>query len=214
MALKLFVDNDVILKLAQYEILEHLPKLFSNPDGSIQFLVLDSIRYKLLPKRNRLELCKTEDAANQIEDFLKSTTKLKLEDVDFDVLERLNAAPGVDAGEALLFAAVANESSGRVLTGDKRALAGLAEQNLGHIGPLFSKKIITLEALIQGFLELDHAATQEAIRSNPVVDKALTMVFGVSAAASDECVHAGLISYVRHVRSSLGEMLNDGPPFD
>ncbi|SFB19211.1 hypothetical protein SAMN03159488_02293 [Pseudomonas sp. NFIX10] len=214
MALKLFVDNDVILKLAQYGILEHLPKLFIGQNGQIHLLALDSARYKLLPKRNRIELCKTEEAAIQIEGFLDSATKLTSADVDLEVLDRLNAAPGIDAGEALLFAAAAKAADGRVLTGDKRALAGLAEQNLDHIGPLLINKVITLEALIQGFVELDHAATQNAVRSNPAVDKALSMVFGVSAAASEESVGAGLGSYVGHVRKSLGEILNSGPPFD
>ncbi|MGX1182973.1 hypothetical protein AB7M29_000652 [Pseudomonas sp. F-14 TE3623] len=214
MALKLFVDNDVILKLAQYGILEHLLKLFPGQDGHIQLLALDSARYKLLPKRNRIELCKTEEVAFRIEAFLDSATKLTPGDVDLDVLERLNAAPGIDAGEALLFAAAANGAEGRVLTGDKRALAGIAEQNLDHIGPLLINKVITLEALIQGFVELDHPATQNAVRSNPVVDKALTMVFGMSAPASEESVQEGLYSYVGHIRKSLGELLHSGPPFD
>ncbi|MGY4661155.1 hypothetical protein ACVWZ9_001949 [Pseudomonas chlororaphis] len=214
MALKLFVDNDVILKLAQYGILEHLLKLFPGQDGHVQLLVLDSARYKLLPKRNRTELCKSEEVALRIEAFLDIATKLTLGDVDIDLLERLNAAPGIDAGEALLFAAAANGAEGRVLTGDKRALAGLAEQNFDYIGPLLINKVITLEALIQGFVELDYTATQHTVRSNPFVDKALTMVFGVSEAASEENVEAGLGSYVGHVRKSLGEILNSGPPFD
>ena len=214
MALKLFVDNDVILKLAQYGILEHLLKLFPGQDGHVQVLALDSARYKLLPKRNRTELCKIEEVALRIEAFLDSATKLTLGDVDIDLLEQLNAAPGIDAGEALLFAAAANGAEGRVLTGDKRALAGLAEQNRNYVGPLLINKVITLEALIQGFVELDYAATQHIVRSNPLVDKALTMVFGVSEAASEENVEAGLGSYVGHVRKSLGEILNGGPPFD
>lgn len=51
MALKLFIDNDVILKLAQYGMLEHLPKLFTRSE-KIQVSVLDSARYKLLPKQH------------------------------------------------------------------------------------------------------------------------------------------------------------------
>ncbi|MCQ3017406.1 hypothetical protein NLO83_17640 [Pseudomonas tremae] len=214
MALNLFVDNDVILKLAQYGILEHLTKLFPNHHGETHLFALDSARYKLLPKRNRTELCKTEAAALCIEAFLEQATSLAPANVDIDVLERLYATPGIDAGEALLFAAAAKGTEGRVLTGDKRALAGLSDQHLEHVGPQLIKKVITLEALVQGFVALDADATQHAVRSNPAVDKALDMVFGISSAASAESVKAGLGSYIGHVRESLGAILNSGPPFD
>jgi hypothetical protein len=214
MALKLFVDNDVILKLAQYGLLHRLLELFSARTGTTEIFVLDSAQYKLLPKRGPLELCKTESAAAQITAFLDSATKLTPEAIDLELVEVLNAAPGIDPGEALLFAGAANSEEGRVLTGDKRALLGLAEQDLEQISPLLSNKVITLEALIQGFVQLDHHTTQHCIRTNPRVDKALTNVFGVSIAAAEESIHAGLASYVGHVRKALGPILSSGPPFD
>ncbi len=70
-----------------------------------------------------------------------------------------------------------------------------------------------LEALIQGFTQLDHGYTQQVVRSNPKVDKALTNVFGVSAPAAAESVLAGLESYKGHVKQMLGSLLNSGPPF-
>jgi len=213
MALKLFIDNDVILKLAQYGILEQLPKLFTR-SGAIQVSVLDSARYKLLPKQNPLKLCKSEEAATQIATLLGLAEKVSAADVDLDVLEQLNAVPGIDAGEALLFAAAAADPDSVILTGDKRALNGLGEHLLEALAPSLRSKVITLEGLIQGFVELDHPSTQYAIRSNPAVDKALSMVFGVSAAASVESVQTGLTSYVGHVRKLLGEIINNGPPFD
>ncbi|AVX92147.1 hypothetical protein PkP19E3_31255 (plasmid) [Pseudomonas koreensis] len=213
MALKLLIDNDVILKLAQYGMLEHLPKLFTR-SGEIQLSVLDSARYKLLPKQNPLKLCKSEEAAAHIAALLGSAQKVSAADVDLDVLEQLNAIPGIDAGEALLFAAAAADAESVVLTGDKRALNGLSENHLEAIAPSLKGKVIMLEGLIQGFVQLDHASTQHAIRSNPAVDKALSMVFGVSAAASEESIQAGLNSYVGHARKLVGEMINNGPPFD
>lgn len=213
MALKLFIDNDVILKLAQYGILEHLPKLFTRR-GEVQISVLDSARYKLLPKQNPLKLCKSEEAASQIAMLLGIAQKVSVAGVDLAVLEQLNAVPGIDAGEALLFAAAAADVYSVILTGDKRALTGLSEHHPEVLALSLSSKIITLEGLIQGFVELDHLSTQQAIRSKPAVDKALSMVFGVSAAASEESVQAGLNSYVGHVRKMLGGMINNGPPFD
>ncbi|WP_043308328.1 hypothetical protein [Pseudomonas sp. ML96] len=213
MALNLFVDNDVILKLAQYGVLERLPELFSNQDEPVQLIVLDSAKYKLLPKRNRLELCGTEGVALQVEHFLDVATKLSPDAVDLDTLEIFNAAPGIDVGEALLFAAAAGDDNGRVLTGDKRALSSLLLQDSVQLTTWLTNKLITLEALIQGFAALDLPAIQHTVRANAGVDKALTNVFGVSAPASADSVRAGLNSYVEHLRKQLGGLINSGPPF-
>lgn len=210
MALKLFVDNDVILKLAQYGILEHLTTLFSNPTDLV---ALDSARYKLLPKRNRLELCKTEDVASRVEIFLDAATPVSSEPVAIEILEELNGSPGIDTGEALLFAAAASVDNARVLTGDKRALAGLGGLQHSNCAQALAGKIIMLEALIQGFNQADPELTQNVVRSNPTVDKALTNVFGVSSPAAADSVVDGLESYKGHVKKKLGELLNDGPPF-
>jgi hypothetical protein len=213
MAINLFVDNDVILKLAQYGILEKLTELFGSKGEQPTIFVLETAQYKLLPKRNRYELCKTEEAALQIYTFLNEATKLAPNDVDLEILELLNTAPGIDSGEALLFAAVAKCGNNRMLTGDKRALAGLMEQDQSQVAPRFTDKLITLEALIQGFVELDLAAVQGCIRKNPDVDKALSNVFGVSAPAQEESIRAGLSSYIGHTKRSVGSLLNGGPPF-
>jgi len=210
MALKLFVDNDVILKLAQYGILEQLTMLFT---GTTDLVALDSARYKLLPKRNRLELCKTEDVAGRVEAFLDAAITVSSEPVDVEILEELNGSPGIDAGEALLFAAAASAKNTRVLTGDKRALAGLGGLQHSNCAQALAGKIIMLEALIQGFSQADPGLTQTVVRSNPTVDKALTNVFGVSSPASSDSVMDGLESYKGHLKKTLGGLLNDGPPF-
>jgi hypothetical protein len=210
MALKLFVDNDVILKLAQYGILEHLISLFPGP---ADLIALDSARYKLLPKRNRLELCKTEEVAGRVEAFLDAAVPASTEPVDVELLERLNGSPGIDTGEALLFATAASADNARVLTGDKRALAGLGGLQDAYCSQALAGKIIMLEALLQRFTQIDPGHTQQAVRSNPTVDKALTNVFGVSEPAAPDSVLAGLESYKGHVKKTLGDLLNDGPPF-
>lgn len=210
MALKLFVDNDVILKLAKYGILEHLTALFPGP---VDLIALDSATYKLLPKRNRLELCQTEEVADRVQAFLDAAIPASAEPVDVELLERLNGSPGIDTGEALLFAATASADNARVLTGDKQALAGLGGLQDAYYSQALASKIIMLEALLQGFTQIDLGHTQHAVRSNPTVDKALTNVFGVSAPAAPDSVFAGLESYKGHAKKTLGDLLNDGPPF-
>ncbi len=210
MALKLFVDNDVILKLAQYGILKHLSILFP---AAIELIVLDSARYKLLPAKNRLAMCKTEEVASQVQAFLDDAILASSQAFDAEILDRLNGYPGIDTGEAVLFAAAASADKARVLTGDKRALGGLAGLEDPGITHALSGKVIMLESLVQGFTQIDAKHTQNVVRSNPTVDKALTNVFGVSTPAAADSVLAGLESYKGHVKKTLGPLLNEGPPF-
>tara|TARA_Y100001001_G_C7997929_1_gene305306 strand:+ start:452 stop:1093 length:642 start_codon:yes stop_codon:yes gene_type:complete len=213
MALKLFIDNDVMLKLARYGFLENLLELFTAQTEPVEVIVLDSARYKLLPRRNRHQLCGTEEVACQIECFLKKATVLSFDLVDTELVEILNASPGIDAGEALLFAGAARFEHARVLTGDKRALDGLAAQGGPEVTESLGGKVIVMEALMQGFAKLDHNQVQNAVRANPGVDKALTNIFGVSSPASLDSVHAGLESYKGLIRKTIGALINDGPPF-
>ena len=213
MALKLFIDNDVVLKLAIYDLLQSLPELFADQAEPVDLIVLDSARYKLLPRRNRHELCGTEEVAARIESFLRQATILSLDVVDLDLFDALNASPGIDPGEALLFSGAAKFSQARVLTGDKRALGGLATQGCLGITEALNGKIIVMEALMQGFADLDHCRVQKSVRANPKADKALTNAFGVESPASVDSVREGLESYRKIVRKSIGGLANDGPPF-
>lgn len=209
---RIFVDNDVVLKLAQYGLLGRLTDVFS--DSELRVVVLSTARFKLLPNKSRLKLCQSEEAAASIESFLGQADVLSENDVNLDLLERLNDVPGIDSGEALLVAAVMENQRSFLVTGDKRALGALMSDALLEDRSNIASRIITLEGIIRALIDDDLEMTQRAVRGNPSVDKALALVFGVSAPASAEGIYTGLRSYMNHLQSKVGELLAPGPPFD
>jgi hypothetical protein len=87
--------------------------------------VLATAKYALLPAKDRLRRCKTEQCATRLESFLSRVTKLSADDADATTLDALAERPGIDAGEAVMFAVAAYKSDSFIITGDKRALEAL-----------------------------------------------------------------------------------------
>ena len=206
----LFVDNDALLKLASYDLLETALTNFSIRPEDIH--VLATAKYALLPAKDRLRRCKTEECANRLDSFLSKATKLTSDGVDSDTLEALIAKPGIDPGEALMLTVATTDLDTYIITGDKRALEALQIGNgLDNVCEALAGRVLSLELLFSFLVEADFARVQTCVRSQPGVDKALTNAFGVSAPAGLESVRAALNSYVEHLRRQTGELLYPSP---
>lgn len=208
--MNLFIDNDALLKLASYDLLDVAIVMFDIQPGDIQ--VLATAKYALLPAKERLRRCKTEECAARLESFLSKVTKLSAGDADDGALDALAGRPGIDAGEAMMFAVAASKPDSFLITGDKRALEALhIGQELERVRAVLAGRVLSLELLLSFMVEGDFAQVQARVRSQPGVDKALTNVFGVSAPASLESVRAALDSYVAHLRCITGALLHPSP---
>lgn len=206
----LFIDNDALLKLASYDLLDTALIMFNIQWEDIQ--VLATAKYALLPAKDRLRRCKTEQCATRLESFLSRVTKLSADDADATTLDALAERPGIDAGEAVMFAVAASKSDSFIITGDKRALEALQiGQSLDGVREALAGRVLSLELLFSFMVEGDFAQVQACVRSQPGVDKALTNIFGVSAPASLESVRAALDSYVAHLRRLTGTLLHPSP---
>ena len=179
---RLLVDNDVLLKLARYGLLDALVNIFGIDVSDIQ--VLATAKYSLLPAKNILLRCKDADSANRLEDFLTRSVPLNPVDLDTNLLDTLSAIPSIDAGEALLLAAGASDPETLVITGDKRAVAALLRllyfpsfERLS--GPCGDPEIIFWQLVKRILPILNHAYSAKLD-----VDKAISNVFGVSAPAT------------------------------
>jgi len=206
----LFIDNDALLKLASYDLLDTALNMFNIQWEDIQ--VLATAKYALLPAKDRLRRCKTEQCATRLESFLSRVTKLSADDADATTLDALAERPGIDAGEAVMFAVAASKSDSFIITGDKRALEALQiGQSLDGVREALAGRVLSLELLFSFMVEGDFAQVQACVISQPGVDKALTNIFGVSAPASLESVRAALDSYVAHLRRLTGTLLHPSP---
>jgi hypothetical protein len=206
----LFIDNDALLKLANYDLLDTALMMFGIQPKDIN--VLATAKYVLLPGKDRLRHCKTEETAQRLENFLLKAIKLNAESVASEVLDALYVKPGIDAGEALIFAMAASDPDSYVITGDKRALAAMHDgKGLGDVRGALAGRVFSLELLFLFLIKCDFARVQAGVRSQPSVDKALTIAFGLSAPASFESVRHALNSYVEHLRRLTGALLHSFP---
>ncbi|MBP0624012.1 hypothetical protein [Cupriavidus consociatus] len=206
----LLIDNDALLKLAQYDLLDRVVTTFGFKMEDVK--VLHTAGYTLLPAKNRLRRCKTEECATRLEEFLAGATTIKLEDANADMIDMLSAPPNIDPGEALLLAAAASNMDAFVITGDKRALTALGEEeSLAGVREALDSRVLSLELLFAFLVESDFEDIQSAVRNKPEADRALTNIFGVSAPASLESVRSALDSYINHLRAATGPLLHPPP---
>ena len=114
-----------------------------------------------------------------------------------------------DTGESQLLAILLSRGAPLLLTGDKRAIQAL--HGIGIRG--IDGRIACLEQLLAAFLaNCDHRQLRERICREPRADRAVTACFACSAPeVSEEDIHAGLASYVGHLRKSTGALLLASP---
>lgn len=128
--MKVFVDNDVAVKLARWGMLDrfhaHLTK-----QGKADVFVLTSLRYRfklhLDDPAAAVQAVGSSVGAKQLLNFVNACPPVKGHNQR--VASALAGKPQIDAGEATLFAAAGNFDAALVDTGDKKALRALAAQS-------------------------------------------------------------------------------------
>jgi hypothetical protein len=206
MSQPILIDNDALLKLARYGLLDEAVALFECNPTDVR--VLATAKYQLLPAKNRLKFCKDEESAARLEAFLKTSNQLDAGLADPDLFDVLNAVPNIDAGEALLFAVGATNRDTLVITGDKRSLKALcSDDSATHVSNSLAGRVVSMEVLFLMLIERQFAFIQERVRAKPDVDMTLKIVFGVTVPVNFESAREGLDSYIRDLLSVTGTLL-------
>lgn len=208
---KYFIDNDVIIKLSCFDLLD---ELIVSLESSYSFLyVLPTFQYvaKLHSKEKRLKIFKDDSSAEKAMHFFSNCMRAELNDLE--TFQLISAIPnaGIDPGELLLLACVYAEPNGYLMSGDKRAIRQFFElQSQGAI-PYIGKRFITLEVAILLILDTfgySHVASKVCLR--PDVDKALTICFGNKTPNPEEFVKSGLASYIHDLKKQVGDIVHTG----
>ncbi|MGE6323214.1 hypothetical protein ACQKEF_23645 [Pseudomonas oryzihabitans] len=196
----ILVDNDVLLKLARYDLLDAYRDLVASEFRNYQFYVLSTAKFKLMPRNDRLKYCGNGVVADRLEYFIASASVVNEALVDLDILEVLNAIPGIDTGEALLISAVIRSESAFLMSGDKKAVAALSHDDVLPYTAALDCKIYIMEEVVRGLISLNFKVVQISIRSSPSVDSAMSNVFGRAHPTDQDGVKAGLASYIQHAQ--------------
>ena len=195
---RLLVDNDALLKAAHWELLDVVPTLVGGTWADTACLPT------LPPRVHRAErkLFAGPSVAKALGERLAKTVQLP--DPDVTVLSALQAEPGIDAGELLLFGALAATPDAVLLTGDKRALRAVAETG----NPFCHHRVICVEQLLSHSLVQLGAPTLLAhVRRWSPRDKTALAIFGSQGDKSDDDLREGLSSYLRSLDREAPDLL-------
>lgn len=196
-------DNDIILKLAQCDLLECLPDIVQQQWNEI--FVTPVAKFQLLPKNSdkKLRKCGNEETLERLTNFLE-TVQILPEVQNTELLAKLGNFEGIDGGEKFLFAAATEIPNSLLITGDKRALCALIEhqQQLPTVYEALQDNVLIFESAI--LLSMRHygfAIIKQKLLGSPKPDGVLRLVLKSETDEADFI--DGLVSYSRNVAPLL-----------
>jgi hypothetical protein len=190
-------DNDLILKLAQCDLLKDIHVLLGLEDPT-QIFVLPTARFQLIPKSEQKALNKAGSAVvlDAIKLFLQQTNELP-HIGDESLLNSLEGIAGIDGGEQLLLASMTENDTSILATGDKRALkAVVANQQLAAVYESLCDRVLTFEsALLLALVQFGFPNLKQRLLGNPKPDGVLRLVLKAEMNEGDlvDC----LVSYCK-----------------
>lgn len=201
MASMLLVDNDVLIKLAHWGLLDHLPPSFDL--GWHHVAALTSLRFRA--RRCDTKLFKSPAVATDLAAHLEHTAEIPAGDAAD--LSRLQGIVDLDAGEVELVAACLADPGALLITGDKRALSALANACPPDIAARLSGRVICLEQLLTLIaLKTSFGLVINGVLQYLELDSTLRSVVGPTG-CTEPTFLAGMTSYISHLRGQTSELL-------
>lgn len=200
----LLVDNDVLIKLAHWGLLERLaPSLGAQAN---QVAALESLQFRA--RRADKKLFSDAEVAQSLANFLGQTTSVPV--ADLAELEQLQGIVGLDAGEVALVAACLSDPEALLITGDKRAIAALVASCPPKIVERLCGRVICLEQLMVCMANQGSSAVViEGIMRCREIDTAVRAVVGPSG-CPDSSFREGMGAYIHDLRRTSGPLLWGG----
>lgn len=193
--MKVFIDNDIAVKLARWGVLDrfytHLVR-----QGNAEVFALKSLQYKfkLSDHKAAVNMVGSAIGVNQLTTFVGRVSPVK--GINQAVSSALQNVPSIDAGEVTLFAAAANYDAILVDTGDKKALRALAP--LARTDPLLANLLGKMSCLEQTVEYLcsrwTHAAVVSAVSTDADADKSVSQCFTTAEPAEIDVALAKKVS--------------------
>lgn len=186
----LLIDVDAFAKLAHWRMLDQLSALTGIPLAACS--TISSLRHRA--EKAKPPLFRAGHAPGLVLEAIAQMGPLP--EPDLAVLATLQDVPGIDAGEAVLFAALHYVPDSQLLTGDKRALSALAKLP-AWLRAGFAGRILVVEQVLERALDL-HGLTwlRDHVCEWRAIDKAAGFVMGSRCDAAEAAVREGLASYI------------------
>lgn len=197
-----FSDTDIIIKLAALDLLDEAMAVLDTSLDEVHVLRLEQAKLgaaDIIDDYGQL-------ASDRAVTFAKKAKKIK--NVDGAEFLRLHAV--IDPGEATLIAATATMEFDTIITGDRKALKKLSEDDRCEAAVRrVEGKVVCLE---QQLLDIINQYGFEHVRArmlrSRLPDAALVRIFSAGGHASSAEVERRLRERVEDIRSSTGRLLS------
>ncbi|QIR38499.1 hypothetical protein HCG51_18510 [Tolypothrix sp. PCC 7910] len=203
-----FTDNDVILKLAAYQIFWEMVASLNTKDENIRILPTAAKVFSASRKISKQFKPISIERAKQITDRCKTIDDYAI--CSTPEYQMLASTDGIDVGEALLVAATQTEEDFYLLTSDKRFLTSLALSSFNDVKQRLYKKAICLEQLI--IHVIDHAGFDLVCRrmaSADACDQVISEAFQLGKQTKHQDAVKVLNQAIQDLRAKTGDLLID-----
>lgn len=205
--MKLFLDNDIILKLGSLGYLDELEKIFVTHTSNI-FILPSAFYY--IKNNNKLRLKYSEASLENIIKKIKTYQEIPDDYIDDERFTSLADIEKIDSGERVLFALNLPETDFLILTGDKRSIEQLSIQLVDkNTIDYLNGKIVCLEFLITKILKIKgfEVVLNKMKESNFAGDSGMKLIFNQQT-LTKENVQEGLMSFYNELKGKTGKLLN------
>lgn len=198
------LDSDAARKLCQYQLIHELARALNCTLMDLAVLPQLIFQLRLSDPQAALKKLGSEESVALAIDLVRhaSTVEVRMEQSNHILnFER----PDIDSGEAVLFAALYQNTQDSLVSGDKRAFVALS--NVAD--PISTEgiwaRLICLEEAILLILQSEGFDQVSAkVRARCDVDKTMSMAFGRSQAANHASALEALSSYIQDLDRSTG----------
>lgn len=204
--MQIFVDNDILLKLASADLLESLNKIFNITNSSI--FILPSAKYYFL-KNKKLKLKYSQDIINRVLAALNNYTIIPDGYIDHKRFLKLSNINNIDSGEQILYSIKPPSNDYLILTGDKLSIQQLfTNVNLTDLAEEIKGKIVCLEYLFLRIMTLHNfdLLINNILASNYCGDKTIELVFRQQN-LTQELAREGLMSFFNNLNQQTSNSL-------
>jgi hypothetical protein len=204
--MKVYADNDIIHKLAAFGLLDETLHFLEITHSDIYVLITAKYKFRI-NKRDKGAKRYGEETHGRICKIIASVNKLSNEPPSATV-DCLGRSMGIDAGEAILFAAAAEDPQALILTGDKKALCALATSGANEIVEQLAGRILCLEQIVAGIMDAtSFEFVRDAVSKERDIDTTMKIVFSNGTMTAESDARQGLGSYTDNLRADTGDLL-------
>lgn len=207
-AVPALTDSDIAHKLACSNLVE--PWLRFLAKEGYQSYVLDTLRYrfKLNDDVRSLAKCGDESTRDQLRLLVSSSSNAPAPQ-DGGIVALLAGIPGINSGEAVLFALAAEWATSTLITGDKNSLRALASTaQCAPLRTVLAGRLLCLEQVMARLIKMfGYEVVKSRVLSGNACDAVMRVAFGSGTHSTERSTMDALEYYYANLEKETNGLL-------